>query len=137
MANPTRFTKIGLSGRIGKNNTQDSFIQTFEFPIQAIDSDTEQDTGIKAPKTIQAIGAYINVITAESTAIVKTVSVGIIGASTVFLISEDVSATGPVGTPVTAAYDNSALANFSFILGDALFEELEATCVVWVIGSEK
>jgi len=135
---PTRYTKLGLSGRTGTdNNTQDSFMQTFEFPVQAIASASAQDTGIKAPKTIQSMGAYLNVTTAEATATVKTVSVGIVGAAASFLSAEDVSSTGPVGTPVTAVVDNSALANFAFILGDALFVELDATCVLWVIGSNE
>lgn len=138
MANPTRFTKLGLSGRAGtSNNTQDSYMQTFEFPVQAIASASAQDTGIQAPKTIQAFGAYLNVKTAEASATVKTVSVGVVGSAASFLSAEDVSATGPVGTPITVAYDNSALANFAFILGDALFEELDATCVLWVIGSNE
>lgn len=138
MAAPSRFTKIGISGRTGTdNNTQDSFLQTFEFPVQAVLSAAAQDTGILAPKTIQAMGAYLNVTTAEATGTTKTVSVGVVGASAAFLSTADVSATGPVGTPVTAVYDNTALANFAFILGSADFVELDATMVLWVIGSDE
>ena len=137
MANPTRYTKLGLSGRTGTaNNTQDSYMQTFEFPVVATATASAIDTGIKAPKTVQAYGAYLKINTAESTGITKTVSVGVVGASAAFLSAEDVSATGKVGTPVTAVYDNSALANFSYILGSADFAELDATCVLWVTGSD-
>ena len=138
MAAPTRYSKLGLSGRQGTSkNTQDSIMTTYEFPVKAVASASAQPVGIVAPKTVQAIGGYLKVNTAEVTGTTKTVSVGVVGAAAQFFATMDVSSTGPVGTPVTAVYNNSAGAEFAYILGSADFAELDATMVIWVIGSDK
>lgn len=141
MATPksfTRLTELGLSGTQGTvNNSQDSYIKTFEFPVVAVASAAAQDTGIKAPKTIQAIGAYLKVKTPEGTAATKTVSVGIVGAAASFLSAEDVSVATRVGTPVTAVRPNDSLANFAYTLAGADFVELDAICVLTVIASDE
>lgn len=138
MAAPTRFTKVGTSGRPSTdNNTQDSYIQTFEFPVVAVASAAAQDTGIKAPKTIQAISAYIKITTPEGTAATKTVSVGIVGAAASFLSDENVSVATRVGTPVTAVRPNDSSVNFTYTLAGADFVELDAICVLTVIASDK
>ncbi len=136
MTSRTRFNALGLSGRKEtENNSQDSFIKTYEFDINAIASGAEQDTGIAAPAgNIQLISAYIDVTTAEATAAAKTVDVGIIGQGAVFLNDADVSATGPVGTPVTAAIAGGA--NFSFTLAGADFAELASKCVITVLATD-
>ena len=138
MAAPTRFSKVGLQGRTSvPTNTQDTFIHTVEFPITVVASGAAQDTGIAAPKNIQAMSAYLKIRTAEATGGTKTVSVGLIGASAAFLSAEDVSVAGAVGTPVALVRDNPTNANFSYVLGSADFVELDATAVITFVGSEE
>lgn len=138
MANPTRFTKLGVSGKTATaNNRQDSYVQTIEVPLLAILSGSAQDTGVKAPKTISSFGGYIEVTTAEATGTTKTVDVGLVGGTgDLFVTAVDVSATGPVGTVNTAVVDNTSLANFSYTLASADFEELDAVLVLWFVGSD-
>lgn len=133
----TRFSAIGLAGANGTSvNKQDTFIKTFEFDIDAIASGSEQDTGVAAPAgIIQCISAYIDVATAEVTGTTKLVDVGIVGQPAVFLNDADVSATGPVGTPVTAAIAGGA--NFSFTLSAGNFAELVSRCVVTVLATDE
>jgi hypothetical protein len=135
---PTTYNSICVSGQKGRgNNTQNSYMKTYEFPVVAVASASAQPVGITAPKTVQAIGGYLKVNTAEATGTTKTVSVGVVGAAAQFFATMDVSSTGPVGTPVTGVYDNSAGADFAYILGSADFAELDATMVIWVIGSDE
>lgn len=137
MTAKTRFSALGVAG--GKDrptNTKDTFIKTFEFDINAVASAAEQDTGIAAPAgTIQVISAYIEVEVAEFTAAATTIDVGIVGQAAVILNDADVAATGPVGTPVTAAYAGGA--NFSFTLAGADFVELVSRCVVTVLATDE
>lgn len=137
MTAKTRYSALGLAGsKDSVNNSQDTFIKTFEFDVNAVASAAEQDTGIAAPAgTIQVISAYLEVDTAEATAAAKTVSVGIVGQAAAFLGASDVSATGPVGTPVTAAIAGGA--NFSFTLAGADFVELVSRCVVTVLATDE
>lgn len=137
MANPTRFTKLGTSGRTGTvNNTQDSYLKTYEFPILAVASSAEQDTGIAAPtKTVQVVSAYLYVNTAETTGTTKTLTVGTTsGGGADALGASSVASTGVVGTPVTAAFIGGG--NWSFTLASANFAELDAVCVVTVLASD-
>jgi hypothetical protein len=137
MASPSRFTKVGLQGRTGVvANTQDSYEQTFEFPVLAVASAAEQDTGIAAPtKSIQVLSAYLYVNTAEATAVAKTLTVGTTaGSGADALGATSVAATGPIGTPVTAAFVGGG--NWSFTLAGADFAELDAVCVVTVLATD-
>ena len=108
----TRFSALGLAGsKDTTKNSQDSFIKTYEFDINAIASASEQDTGVAAPAgNIQVISAFIVVATAEASAAAKTVDVGIVGQPAVFLNDASVAATGPVGTPIAAAIAGGTLA---------------------------
>lgn len=133
MANPTRFTKVGTSGKTGvASNTQDSYLQTFEFPVVAVASDAEQDTGVAAPtKAVQVVSAMLYVNTAEATAAVKTLTVGTTaGSGADALGATSVASTGPVGTPVTAAFVGGG--NWSYTLVDTDFAELDAVAVITV-----
>lgn len=137
MAAPSRFTKVGLQNRIGTaQNTQDSYLQTFEFPVAAIASAAEQDTGVAAPtKSIQVVSAYLYVNTAEASAAAKTLTVGTTtGSGADALGATSVAATGPIGTPVTAAFVGGG--NWSFTLAGADFAELDAVCVVTVLATD-
>ena len=98
-------------------------------------SGAEQDTGVSAPAgIIQVISAYIVVDTAEVTGTTKTVDVGIVGQPAVFLNDEFVSATGPVGAPITTVISGGA--NFSFTLASANFAELVSRCVITVMATD-
>ena len=136
MTQKTRYKAVGFAGReSGTKNQKDSFVKTYEFDINAVLSGAEQDTGVAAPSGfIQSISAVIVVETAEVTGGTKTVDVGIVGQPAVFLNNSSVASTGPVGTPITAAIAGGA--NFSFTLGSADFVQLEARCVITVVGSE-
>lgn len=138
MANPTRFTKLGTSGRTGTDsNTQDSFTQTFEFPIVLDATTSARDSGVKAPRTIQAMSAYLRITNAETVGTIKTVSVGVLGGGAASMIAAaDVSVSGVAGAPVTEAIFNNSLSNFSYSLGDVDFANLEATVVLTVKGSD-
>lgn len=137
MASPTRFTKVGTSGRTGtSSNTLDSYTQTFEFPVVAVASAAEQDTGVAAPTgIIQVMSAFLKVTAAEATAAVKTVDVGTTaGTGADALNDASVAATGPVGTPVTTAFVGGG--NWSYTLAGADFAELDAVCVVTVKATD-
>jgi hypothetical protein len=137
MANPARFTKLGTSGRTGTDaNTEDSYIQTFEFPVVAVASSAEQDTGIAAPtKSIQVISAYLYVNTAEATALTKTLDIGTTSGTGADVLNDvSVAATGPVGTPITAAFAGGG--NWSYTLPLTTFAELDAVAVVTVKASD-
>ena len=136
MSTPSRFTKVGLQGRTGvSTNTQDTYLQTFEFPVVAVASGALQDTGIAAPSgNVQVVSAYLNVTTAEATAAVKTLTVGVVGSGATVLGATSVASTGPVGTPVTAAFAGNA--NWSYTLVGADFAELDAVCVVTVLATD-
>ena len=138
MANPTRYKKVGLSGRTGvSTNTQDTYLRTYEFPVVAVASAAEQDTGIAAPtKSIQVVSAYLYVNTTEATAAVKTLDIGTTAGSGADAINDvSVTATGPVGTPVTAAFTGGG--NWSYTLAGADFAELDAVAVVTVLASDE
>ncbi len=136
MAAPSRLTKVGLQGRTGvPANTLDSFLQTVEFPVVAVASAAPQSTGVFAPtESMQVVSAYLKVNVAEATGVTKTVEIGITGTGSGVLTGEDVSATGPVGTPVAAALDSSGGAEFIYTLAGADFVELDAVCVVTFVG---
>ena len=143
MTNPTKISNrleaMGLSGRTGTDkNTEDAYYQTFEIPLKAVASGAAQDTGIRAPKATASFGGYIRVTTAEGTASVKTIDVGILGGDdAAFANNVDVSVTGVVGPVKRATVDNSAGANFSYTLAGADFVELDAVLVMSVMGGDK
>jgi hypothetical protein len=136
MANPSRLSKLGLSGKQGTSvNVNDPYIKTVEFPVVAIASGAAQDSGVLTPTlSMQVISAYLQVTTAEASAVTKTVDVGVTSQGAVVLNDADVSAIAADGTPVTAALDVSAGDTFTFTLAGADFAELEATCVVTYQG---
>lgn len=134
MASPSRFTKVGVSGRTGESEF-DSYIQTFEFPVVAVASGAAQDTGIATPDTfLQVISAVLVVDTEETTGTTKTVDIGTTSTAAGVINDADVSVAGVVGTPVTAALVGGG--NFTYTLGSADFAELSAFCVVTALCSD-
>lgn len=137
MSTPSRRIKIGLQGRTGTDqNSQDSYIRTYEFPVVAVASSAEQDSGVAAPtKSVQVMSAYLYVNTAETTAAVKTLTVGTTsGGGADALSTTSVAATGPIGDPVTSAFVGGG--NWSYTLVDTDFIELDAVCVVTVLATD-
>jgi hypothetical protein len=137
MASPSRLKKLGLQdGLHPTKNTQDSYLQTFEFPVVAVATAAEQDSGVVAPtKSVQVVSAYLYVNTAEATAAVKTLTIGTTsGSGADALGATSVAATGPVGTPVAAAFVGGG--NWSYTLVDTDFIELDAVCVVTVLATD-
>lgn len=131
----TRYKALGLQGR--QDGHQDTFLKTYQFPVVAVASAAEQDTGVAAPAgTIQVVSAYLRVTTAEATAAAKTVEVGTTSGSGADILNDaSVAATGPVGTPITAAFAGGG--NFSYTLAGADFAELDAVCVVTVLAADE
>lgn len=132
----SRFNSIGTAGRKETStNVVDSCIKTVEFPITVVASATEQDTGIATPTaSMQVLGSYLVIDTAETTGLTKTVDIGITSAGAVIQNATSVASAGAAGSPVTAAISTSGSTNFTYTLGSADFVELEATCVVTYIG---
>lgn len=135
MTAPSRLPKLGVSGRKGTdNNTQDSFIQTFEFPVTAVASAAAQDTGIAVPsKFFQPISALLYVNTPESTGATQSVTVGTTVDGQSILGPTDVSSAGPVGTTSTGATTGGG--TFTWTLGGADYVELDAVAVVTLLCS--
>lgn len=131
----TRFKSLGLAGRKGAKNTLDSNIITIEAPIVAVASISPQDTGIPLPDGgIQVISAFLKIVVPETTAVDKTINVGIFGAAGVeFLAGTSTENVGSVGTPVTGAINTSS-STIGYTLAGADFAELEATLVLTILN---
>lgn len=139
MAAPTRFTRVGFSGRKDTaSNQKDTFLQTFEFDLAIAAAITAQNSGVTVPVGIvQVVSAYIDVETAEATGLTKTVSVGVGGTANNILNAASVAAVGGVGTPVAAAINTTSSNNeLTFSLGSADFAELEGRVVVTLLCQE-
>lgn len=131
----TRFNQVGLAGRRGSLNKADSFIKTIEAPIVAVASAAQQDTGIALPDGgVQPISAFIQVTTAEATASVTTVDVGIFGGGGAeFLDNADVQSVGLGGTAVGKAV-NTLGSTIGYTLESANFADLAGNIVLTVAG---
>lgn len=136
MATPSRLSKLGLQGRKGtEKNTLDSYIQTVEFPVVAVASAGVQSTNVPTPtKSMQVISSYLQVETAEATAVTKTVDIGVTGVTEAIQADTSVAATGARGTYATVAVNTNASSVFTYTLAGADFAELEAVCVVTFQG---
>lgn len=138
----TRFNNINLQGSFGQKdaatnsvNTRDSFIKTFEIPLTRVASGALQTTTIEAgTKSIQVISAYIDVTTAETTAVTKTLTVGIGGAAANILGATSVAAVGATGTTLLPAITlNSTNNKFTYTLAGADFAQFVGTAIVTAI----
>jgi hypothetical protein len=137
MASPSRFDKVGLLGRTGvAANETDAYMEAVEFDVTAVASAAEQDTGIAAPTgTIQVTSAYLIVKTAEAAAAVKTLDVGTTAGSGADALNDvSVAATGPVGTPVQAAFVGGG--NWSYALAGADFTGVDARCIIHYVATD-
>lgn len=141
----TRFNAIGLEGGFGQRDSQsngtnarDAFIKTFEIPLTRVASGSLQTTNIEAgTKSIQVISAYVDVTTAEATAVTKTLTVGIGGAAANILGATSVASTGAVGTPLLAAIPlTSANNKFTYTLAGADFAQFVGTAIVTAICTD-
>jgi len=140
MTAKSRFSAVGTSGRKdATDNSLDTFLKTFEFPITVVASTSSQQTGIFVPAGGVILSAAIQVETAEATGTTKTVDIGLTGDSDAIIDGGDVSATGWVGATGGVGELSSvpcAGGELLYVLGSADFAELEATAVVTVLGSD-
>lgn len=140
MTAKSRVNALGTAGRKdATDNSQDSFIKTFEAPITIVAATSEQDTGITLPAQGIVLSAYVRVETAEATGLTKTVDLGITSNPDAIIDGASVAATGSVGQTAGAGELSSvpcAGSNITYALGSADFAELVATAVVVVLGSD-
>lgn len=134
MAAPTRFSRVGLSGRKGDDNKTDGFIQVIVAPIVAVASTAVQDTGVALPANFQPISAVLNIITAEVTGTIKTVDVGLTANPDQFIVGAVTSALGFAGTLAAVANVNTG-ENIFYQLPDTTGVELEAEVLIFGIGT--
>jgi hypothetical protein len=79
---PTRYTEIGLAGRIGiasqfpQGSVADPFIRQMVVPIQPDPATAAQDTGIETPTNGVVVSGYLNVITPSAGAGAETIVIG-------------------------------------------------------------
>lgn len=141
----TRFNAISLEGSFGQRdsqsngtNTRDTFLKTFEIPLTRVASGALQTTAIEAgSKSIQVISAYIDVTTAEATAVTKTLTVGIGGSAANILGATSVAATGAAGTTLLPAIPLTSSNNkFTYTLAGADFTTFVGTAIVTAICSD-
>lgn len=136
MANPTRYSRIGLSGRRGETNKTDAFIETLVAPIAHVASAAQQDTGIPIPNNMQAIRATLHITTIEESAVTKTVDVGLFGGGEDFFIS---AVTADVAGFKGKLNNNGTLnggGTIGFTLAGADFAELEGEIIIHILGAD-
>lgn len=140
MSNPTRFTKVGLSGKKSNSYKSDSSLQTLVAPLPVVASVAEQSIPITLPDNAIELSVAVNVITPETTGTVKTVDVGIATNGDALIDGAAVSASGLFGRtggagelPYPQPLNGASLV---YQLGSADFVELEAEVIVTVLTVE-
>ena len=123
----TRFDQIGISGR---KSGSDPFLKVVQVDVVAVASAAEQDTSIAIPSdAVQLISAVIDVITPESTAAAKTLTVGSFGVNDdAFMAATSVAATGFAGVPINTPVNGGG--TISYKLAGADFVELDAVAIL-------
>ena len=138
----SRLNNLGLQGSFNQRdnqtnttNTQDTFVKTFEIPLPRVASAATQTTVVEAgSKWLQVISAVIVVDVAETTAVTKTISIGIGGSAVNVMAATSVAATGAVGTPVESAINVTTANNkFTYTLGGADFAQFQGRAIVTAI----
>ncbi len=126
----TRLDSLGLAGRPSSTNLSNTFIKTVEAPVVAVASASEQDTGVLIPSdAVQLVSAVLDVDTAETTATVKTLTVGVFGGDAdAFMTATSGAATGFAGVPVQVPVNGGG--NIGYTLAGADFAELDARAVL-------
>lgn len=134
--NPSRFNKVGSSGNRGSdNNIVDSYLQTFEFGLTFQAGAMFFDTGIELPNIVQTSNAFIIVDTPESTGLTKNIQVGVSGKTDAFLGSTDVSAVGPIGTPLFTVTEVPVVPDKSILItyGSTDWEEFSGRVILQLL----
>lgn len=141
MANPSRFNKVGLTGRPSASSKTDGSLQGFvslQLPIVA--STAEQNSSIVLPTNAIEVHVSINVLSAEVTGTTKTLDIGIVGNPDLLIDAADVSSaalvskTGGVGE--SAFPVNLGGETITYALGSADFVELEAEVLLYIVTVE-
>lgn len=137
---PTRFTRIGISGRPDNRvnnittNRSDTFIQIITAPINGpVSTSTGNGTGIFVPAETYVLGSTLNVIVSDDGG--ATIDVGVSGDGDAFLDGAAISATGFVGTGGTLQAPIAG-GEITFDVITAAIDELEAEIQIVLLGKE-
>ncbi len=138
MSNPTRFTKLGVSGGTGTDeNTQDTFLQCIEVPFKAQGSGSKIDSGVAAPASFSPVGGYVAINVPETQGATQEVSIGMTGAGASGSIYNqiDTATIGKFGNIIKSVIDNNLNENFAFTMPNTNIE-CEGVAVIWFTGGD-
>lgn len=135
MANPSRFTKVGLSGKPKTTYKSDSSLQTLVAKLPVVATTTTQTIdGIVMPDNAIEVNVAVNVIVPEVTGSVKELNIGFDDNPDQLIDGADAGTAGLQGRTGGAgesAYpSNIGGKTLEYSLGSDDFEELEAEAVV-------
>ena len=135
MANPTRYTRLGIGDApTAIRNKGDYFIQTLTAPVTIVASTAAQTTTTQLPPRCLVESVVLNVTTAESTGTTQTIDIGLSTGGAADLANDiSVASTGFVAGLQNVVGDAAFL---TYSLGSTDYAELEAEIVVKVIGSQ-
>jgi hypothetical protein len=138
MANPTRFTRIGLSGRKGQVTTEglalnsgDWAMQTIAFTPELADDTSDQSTGIIFPKGMAVYGFVV--VNQPSDATIKTISCGTTTNPIAVVEDLDISAVGVY--PINGTNPVSTGEELVYSIGSSDGSTLDVEIVFTVLGS--
>ena len=136
MANPTRFTKVGMAGKPNFNgaNRGDYSLQTITAPIAIVAAATEQTTDVVLPAKCYVISTALNVITPESTGATKTIDIGLSTAGAAVL-GDDVSVSTSAIVAGLGGQDGSGQ-SVTYTLGSDDYAELDAEIVIQLLVAD-
>lgn len=139
----TRFNKVGFAGGKGTAGQTDPYTQTLVIPIEAVASATDQRTGVFTPPAgCQVTSCFINVITAEVSALVKTVDIGhtvgggVVVTPNALLDDAEVSQRGISGNFVNSGAFIPTNEEFTYTLAGADFVQFKGELVIVLQGSD-
>jgi len=140
MANPTRFTKVGLTGRPSQTTQTDASLQGLVVKLPVVASGAEQSTTLTLPANAIELSVVVRVLTAEVTGTTKTIDIGVVGNADTLIDGADVSATGLVSKTGGAGESTFPVdlggATITYALGSADFLELVAEVVFYIVTAE-
>ena len=133
MASPTRYTKLGYVANKAMD-AYEPFKQMISIPLPIVASAAEQVTTITLPARAVVTNTVLNVITAESTGLTKTIDVGLdTGGAAVLGNDLSVASTGSVVGLTGVVADGDTV---SYTLGSNDYAELDAELIIEYIAAE-
>ena len=134
MASPSRFTKLGTSGRSGATGKSDAFQKTYELRVPVVASGAEQTIDITFPNRAVLDIGMLNVFVAEVTGTTKTMNIGT-DATNASSIESAIS-TATVGTQHITGGLVLSNDKITYTLGSADWVEFEGEIVIRVLASD-